>query len=205
MYDNGYGTDPYAYQPQPQPRPSRASSFLRTVLSVLVLVVLVVLLSWGLRTFVFQAYEIPSGSMEETIMPGDMVFSEKITYYGSDPAPGDIVTFQDPDPEQGGRILIKRVIAVGGQTVDLRDGRVYVDGVLQDEPYTRGEPSYPLTPYYGLTIEYPYTVPEGGLWVMGDNRTNSQDSRYFGSIDRDSVTGRGALIYWPLNHFGVLE
>ena len=71
MYDNGYGTDPYAYQPQPQPRPSRASSFLRTVLSVLVLVVLVVLLSWGLRTFVFQAYEIPSGSMEETIMPGD--------------------------------------------------------------------------------------------------------------------------------------
>ena len=63
MYDNGYGTDPYGYQPQPQPRPSRASSFLRTVLSVLVLVVLVVLLSWGLRTFVFQAYEIPSGSM----------------------------------------------------------------------------------------------------------------------------------------------
>lgn len=56
---------------------------------------------------------------------------------------------------------------MGGQTVDLRDGRVYVDGVLQDEPYTRGEPSYPLTPYYGLTIDYPYTVPEGGLWVMG--------------------------------------
>lgn len=89
MYDNGYGIDPYGYQPPLHKEISKgvAHGFLRTVLSVLVLVVLVVLLSWGLRTFVFQAYEIPSGSMEETIMPGDMVFSEKITYYGSDPAP----------------------------------------------------------------------------------------------------------------------
>ena len=137
-------------------------------------------------------------------MPGDMVFSEKITYYGSDPAPGDIVTFQDPDPEQGGRILIKRVIAVGGQTVDLRDGRVYVDGVLQDEPYTRGEPSYPLTPYYGLTIDYPYTVPEGMMWMMGDNRTNSQDSRYFGAVSVASAEARSVAVLWPLGDVGLL-
>ena len=96
------------------------------------------------------------------------------------------------------------VIAVGGQTVDLRDGRVYVDGVLQDEPYTRGEPSYPLTPYYGLTIDYPYTVPEGGLWVMGDNRTNSADSRAFGAIPLESVTGHAVLRYWPLDRIGTL-
>lgn len=93
---------------------------------------------------------------------------------------------------------------MGGQTVDLRDGRVYVDGVLQDEPYTRGEPSYPLTPYYGLTIDYPYTVPAGGLWVMGDNRTNSQDSRYFGAIKESSVTGKAIFIYWPLTDVGPL-
>lgn len=183
---------------------SHSTGFLRTLLSVIGLVFLVVMLSWGLRTFVFQAYEIPSGSMEDTIMPGDMVFSEKITYYGGEPQPGDIVTFEDPDPALTGRILIKRVIAVGGQTVDLRDGRVYVDDVLQDEPYTRGEPSYALTPMAGIEVNYPYTVPKGRLWVMGDNRTNSQDSRFFGAVPVSSVTGRAIFIYWPLNNIGPL-
>ena len=204
MYGSDYGNGYGAYPPMNQEPPRKSHGLLRTLLSVLVLVVLVVALSWGLRTFVFQAYEIPSGSMEATIQPGDMVFSEKVTYYGSDPQPGDIVTFYDPDPEHAGRILIKRVIAVGGQTIDLQDGRVYIDGVLQDEPYTRGEPTYPLTPYYNLTIDYPYTVPEGGLWVMGDNRTNSQDSRHFGPIAQTSVTGKAIFIYWPLSNVGTL-
>ena len=180
----------------------QSPGILRTFLSLLVMVAFVFGLSWVLRTYVFQAYEIPSGSMEETIMVGDMVFSEKVSYYFRDPEPGDIVTFQDP--EIPGRVLIKRCIAVGGQTVDLVDGRVVVDGVALDEPYTRGEPSYPLTPYYGLTIDYPYTVPEGGLWVMGDNRTNSQDSRYFGAIKESSVTGKAIFIYWPLTDVGPL-
>lgn len=174
---------------------------LRTFISLLVMVAFVFGLSWLLRTFVFQAYEVPSGSMEETIMTGDMVFAEKVSYYFREPKPGDIVTFQDP--EIPGRILIKRCIAVGGQTVDFNDedGLVYVDGVAQSEPYTDGLPSYTLA----SDITYPYTVPEGYLWMMGDNRTNSQDSRFFGAIPISSVTGRGALVYWPLNDFGLLE
>lgn len=171
-------------------------SFLR----LLFMIALVLGLSWALRTFVFQTYEIPSGSMEETIQTGDMVFSEKVSYYFRDPEPGDIVTFDDP--EIPGRVLIKRCIAVGGQTVDLVNGQVTVDGVPLSEPYTNGLPSEPLS---GSKITFPYTVPEGYLWVMGDNRTNSQDSRYFGAVRASSVTGHAVLIYWPFENFGSLD
>ena len=155
------------------------------------------------RVFILINATIPTESMENTIMTGDMVFSEKISYYLRDPEPGDIVTFQDP--EIPGRVLIKRCIAVGGQTVDLVDGRVVVDGVALDEPYTRGLPSEPLKTALGVEVSYPYTVPAGHLWVMGDNRTNSNDSRYFGAIDEDTLTGRAALVYWPFSNFGLLD
>lgn len=181
---------------------NKKGGFLSSALSLLGMVVLIFVLSWGLRTFVFQAYEIPSGSMEKTIMTDDMVFAEKISYYFDEPEPGDIITFEDP--EIPSRILIKRVIATGGQTVDLIDGAVYVDGEALDEPYTDGEPSYPLVPAFGVEISYPFTVPEGHLWVMGDNRTNSQDSRYYGAVDASTVTGKAALIYWPFDHLGTL-
>ena len=177
------------------------SGILRTFIGLLVMVAFVFGLSWALRTYVFQTYEIPSGSMESTIMTGDMVFAEKVSYYLRDPEPGDIVTFQDP--EIPGRILIKRCIAVAGQTVEINDedGLVYVDGRPLSEPYTCGLPSYQLQ----SDVSYPYTVPEDSIWVMGDNRTNSQDSRYFGSVPMSSVTGRGAFIYWPFGHFGMLN
>lgn len=180
----------------------KKSRLMKTIVSIAAMIALIVGLSWALRAFVFQAYEIPSGSMEETIMTGDMVFSEKVSYYFSEPSPGDIVTFADP--EIPSRILIKRVIATEGQKVDLRDGDVYVDGKKLDEPYTDGKPSYPLSNAYGISITYPYTVPEGEIWVMGDNRTNSQDSRYFGAVPVHSVTGKAVLKYWPLSSFGVL-
>ena len=175
---------------------SRGSKLARALVSVAGMVVLVLVLSWGLRTFVFQAYEIPSGSMEQTIMTGDMVFAEKISYRLGKPQAGDIVTFADP--QIPARTLIKRVIATEGQTVDLVDGQVVVDGVVLDEPYTRGLPSYPLASAYGADVVYPYTVGEGELWVMGDNRTNSQDSRYFGAIDASTVTGKAVFVYWPI-------
>lgn len=181
---------------------SKSRGFVRTLVSWVLYIVVVVGLVWVVQNYVVCPYTIPSGSMEETIEVGDNVWSEKVSYYFRDVEQGDIVTFDDP--EIAGRTLIKRVIATGGQTVDLVDGAVYVDGEMLDEPYTQGKPSEPLKTAYGVEISYPYTVPEGYVWVMGDNRTSSADSRYFGPIPVLSVSGRAALIYWPLDHIGVL-
>ena len=173
----------------------------RNIMSAVGLIVFVVAFSWVLKTFVFQPYQIPSGSMEETIMTGDLVFSEKVSYYIREPEVGDVVTFADP--EVAGRTLIKRCIATAGQTINITgDGILYIDGVAQSETYTHGKPTLPLS---NSSITFPYTVPQGYIWVMGDNRTNSQDSRYFGAVPTSSVTGRGVLVYWPVSEFGVLE
>ena len=155
-----------------------------------------------LRTFVGMPYYVPSGSMRDTILEGDMLLGEKVTLRFEPPAPGDIVTFESP---LDGETLIKRVVAVGGQTIDLVDGVVYVDGEALDEPYTGGRPTYSLSDLEGSAgIEYPYVVPEGCVWVMGDNRTNSKDSRYFGPVSVDAVTSIAVLIYWPLPDVGLI-
>lgn len=177
------------------------TSFARSCFEFILMLIIVLGVAWLVRTYVVAPYEIPSASMEPTILVGDRVFSEKISYYEGDVQPGDIVTFDDP--EMPSRTLIKRCIATSGQTVDLIDGAVYVDGEVLSEPYAQG-PSYPLTPVVGVTVEYPYTVPDGCIWVMGDNRGNSADSRYFGTIPESSISGRACFTYWPLDHIGVL-
>ena len=110
----------------------KKNSPLRLVIEILLIVIVAIGLATLFTRFVMQPYEIPSGSMEQTIEVGDRVFSEKVSYMFGDPVQGDIITFEDPADSE--RVLIKRVIATGGQTVDLRDGVVYVDGVPLDEP-----------------------------------------------------------------------
>lgn len=156
-----------------------------------------------LRLFVIGVYCVPSGSMLETIQIGDLVLGEKVSLALRDPEPGEIVTFDSPLVE--GETLVKRVIAVGGQTVDLVDGLVVVDGVTLDEPYVGDEPTQSLSDLSGSAgITYPYVVPDDCIWVMGDNRTNSKDSRYFGPVSVDDVTSIAVLIYWPLSDFGLI-
>lgn len=182
---------------------SNAPAIKRALWRLIGFLLLFALVNWGVMPLALQAYAIPSGSMEGTILVGDRVYSERISYYLHEPKAGDIITFHDPKAPD--RILIKRVVATGGQTIDLVDGRVIVDGEPLDEPYVNGKPSYPLDPAWDVELSYPYTIPSGQLWVMGDNRTNSQDSRYFGTIPVDSVTGKAVFTYWPVPRIGLLD
>ena len=164
-----------------------------------------VLVMWLLFTFVLGVFYVPSGSMLDTIQLGDRVVGEKVSYRFGAPRQGDVVTFLDP--AGSGETLIKRVIAMSGQTVDLRGGTVYVDDQACDESYTEGRASMPLEEHASNLsgpISYPYVVPDGCIWVMGDNRTNSLDSRYFGAIPIDSVTSHAILIFWPFDDFRTL-
>lgn len=192
--------NPY-FEPEPEPEDVQRSSLLSWIFAL----VFAMAAAFLIRTFVFEPYVVPTGSMLETIQLGDQLIGEKITFHLREPQAGDIVTF--PDPSGSNSILIKRVIATAGQTVDLVDGQVLVDGVPIDEPYTQGKPSYPIDDHpagMDLDLTYPYVVPEGYVWVMGDNRTNSLDSRYFGPVRTDTITARGVLIFWPLDHFGTI-
>ena len=181
----------------------RKRNFRREIIELLLIILAAFIITGLLRTFVMDNYQIPTGSMEPTIEINDRIFAEKVSYRFSSPSAGDIVTFHDPLVE--GRVLIKRCIAVEGQTVDLINGKVVVNGVVLDEPYTHGLQSLPLTPKKGVVIDYPYVVPEGTIWVMGDNRTSSLDSRYFGPIPEEELIGRALFRFMPFSRFGPIK
>ena len=193
---------------EPEEKPEKKAFFdtpLGCVVELLVMVGAAFVFTFGILHFVAYPYWIPSQSMLETLQVGDNIVGEKITYRTSSPKAGDVITFINP--EDATETLVKRVIATEGQTVTLVGGAVYVDGVALDEPYTGGKPSYELARHgsnLSENVSYPYTVPEGCVWVMGDNRTNSLDSRYFGAIEVSSVTSHAVWIFWPLNHFGSI-
>ena len=184
----------------PEEERSRLGGIGELVLTIAAAVVLALLM----RTFVFEVFEVPTGSMLETIQLDDRIVGEKLSYRFRVPQRGEIVTFNNPSKD--GTTLVKRVVATGGQTVDLQEGRVVVDGQVLDEPYVNGLESVPLNQQLsGISpISYPYTIPEGYIWVMGDNRTNSKDSRFFGAVPVSEVTSHAVWTIWPPKNFGAL-
>jgi signal peptidase I len=176
-------------------------------------IVIAVILALFIRTFVVQAFKIPTGSMENNLLIGDHLLVNKFVFGPTptslerallsvkDVARRDVVVFKYP--EQPDRDFIKRVIGLPGETVEVREKRVYINGKRLDEPYVHYlEPpaapselhevtSFDVRERYG-----PVTVPAGHYFVMGDNRDNSQDSRYWGFLPRDYIKGKALVIYW---------
>ena len=181
-------------------------SMLKGAFEWVVVVAIALVATFLIRTFVVEPFVVPTGSMESTIEIGDQILAQKVTLELGQPVKqGDIVVFHNPDGTSEHDVLVKRVIATAGQTVNLQDGKVVVDGQALDEDYTTGM-SWPLSVQApGAQVSYPYTVPDDCVWVMGDNRTSSLDSRFFGAIPVSSVSGRAIMIYYPFSHLGLLK
>ena len=157
--------------------------------------VLTLIIFFVIQTFVAQPYRVEQQSMERTLEPNQYVLVDKLTPRWDDYSRGDIVVFEPPEAWVEGEPrtpFIKRVIGLPGETVEVRDGAVYIDGVELDEPYL-----FDLQPTTASDEPARVVVPEGQLFVMGDHRGASADSRAFGPIDRSAIIGRAWLRYWP--------
>jgi signal peptidase I len=161
------------------------------VIEIVVIVAAAFAIALLVQWLLIKPFTIHQISMEPTLMEGDRILINRLTYHFRDPKAGDVIVFDSPINED--EDLVKRVVAVEGNTVAVHDGSLYVDGVAQDEPYLleqdfRGE--VPET-----------TVPPGSVFVMGDNRNNSGDSRIFGPVAIGSIIGKAFVIYWPIGHW----
>jgi signal peptidase I len=177
------------------------------LLQWLAVVVLSLLVAFGVRAYVFQLFYIPSGSMLPTLQIGDRIVVDKLAYRFEPIRRGDVVVFGRPPLESADyQDLVKRVIGLPGETLSLVGGHVYVDGRLLREPWLP-EPLPPTTPSPvdgAFSLAHPYTVPAGRYFVMGDDRTDSEDSRFFGPIPRDLIVGKMDFVVWPVGDNGWL-
>jgi signal peptidase I len=168
--------------------------------------VLTVLIFLGIQTFVAQPYKVQQESMETTLLPDQYVLVDKLTPRWSPYGRGDIVVFDPPASwtSGGGVPFIKRIIGLPGDRIELRAGHVYVNGVelVEDYVYQDGGRPQSTDPAAGGATSW--LVPDGELFVMGDHRKNSADSRSFGPIEESHVIGRAWLRYWPFDAFGIL-
>ena len=176
-------------------------------------IVIAVVLALFVRTFVVQAFKIPTGSMENNLLIGDHLLVNKFIH---GPAPtsleramlpigtirrGDVLVFKYP--QEPDRDFIKRVIGLPGESLEVREKKVYINGTALDEPYahylspaSEGSAFHEVTSFDVRERYGPVTVPAGHYFMMGDNRDNSQDSRYWGFLPRENIKGKAVLIYW---------
>ncbi len=169
-------------------------AFLKEMLTIIITAFILAMI---LRTFVVEGRIIPSGSMLPTLQIQDRVMVNKFIYYFKEPQRGDVVVFEPPEAIGSEQDYIKRVIGLPGETVEMKEGQVFVN----DKPLT--EPYIPEI----LNYEYgPVVVPEGSLLVLGDNRNHSFDSHLWNAwLTEDHLKGKAFMVYWPIKHINLLE
>jgi signal peptidase I len=177
----------------PESPPENSGGFRKFLLDVLETVGLSLVLFLGINA-VSARIRVESISMQPTLYAGDYVIVNKIAYKLGTPERGDVIVFRFP-PDPAREPYIKRVIGLPGDHLHIEDGKVYINGELLIEPYLRVQ-----TERGG-----DWTVPEDSLFVMGDNRNNSSDSRAWGMVPEENIIGRALVIYWPPNQWGVLS
>jgi signal peptidase I len=175
-------------------------------------IVVALILTLIIRTFVVQAFKIPSASMRPTLIEGDKLFVNKYVYRFEEPKRGDIVVFRYPGnpnnpletKEDKKKDYIKRLAAFGGETVEIRDGRIIVDGKVIDDPATFGKFYYYNHERYGGPNEK-IRVPDNSYYVLGDNSAHSADSRFWGFVPKKNLIGKAIFRWWPPKRVGNLK
>jgi signal peptidase I len=169
---------------------SRLGAWMRELVEAVLPALVIVLL---VNVFIAQATRVEGQSMEPNLHDRQRLIIEKVSYHFHSPERGDIVVLRSPTRQS--EPLIKRVIGLPGETIEIRNDQVYIDGVVLDEPYLTQET------FGSMSAKL---VPEGQVFVMGDNRGSSNDSRIFGTIPLDDIIGRAWLRYWPVEDIGLL-
>jgi signal peptidase I len=175
------------------------------LLEIVETLVLTLIIFFVIQTFVAQPYRVEQQSMEQTLEPDQYVLVDKLTPRFDTYKRGDIVVFTPPREwlQSQGQPYIKRVIGVGGDTIEIQDGDVLVNGIKLLEPYLYRENGEPQETGDPLETKK-WVVPDGELFLMGDHRSNSADSREFGPVEISQIIGRAWLRYWPINTFEIL-
>ncbi len=172
----------------------RKRSALGFIVEIVVIVVAAFIIAMLVQAFLVKPFTIHQVSMMPTLHEGDRILINRLTYHFREPRRGDIVVFRSP--LNSGEDLVKRIVAVGGDKVSIRDGVVYVNGNAVEEPYLLDQH------FAGVLPET--VVPRDHVFVMGDNRNQSGDSRLFGPVDEDAILGTAFLIYWPISRWSRL-
>lgn len=166
-------------------------------------------LAMFIRHFFFQAFKIPSSSMEPTLQVGDHLIANKLAFRLREPERGEVIIFKFPDPRDR-RDFVKRLVGLPGETITIADGRIHIDGQPVDDPrlerhyYNQGELGLVL-PGDDRPAVRGITIPDNKYFVLGDNSANSSDSRYWGFLPRGDLLGTAAFIYWPPRRWGAIQ